>query len=90
MTYGDTLGRSGDCFCGCFGSPEEKLDLRAAGCGYHADWIKSLEDSVDIDGSKVEREMWAWGALDKRVARAESDNDQMTLCSSCGYGRLDP
>lgn len=77
------LGRSGDCFCGCFGSPEEKLDLRAAGCGYHADWLEDLEQEVD---TADEREVWAWGALsdtETRALRAEKDGDQMLLCSSC-------
>lgn len=85
----DTLGRSGDCFCGCFGSPEEKLDLRAAGCGYHADWLENLEMDVEIDGTEKEQEMWAWGALDEdeqKVARVERDDAQMTLCSTCGAG----
>lgn len=76
-----TLGRSGDCFCGCFGSPEEKLDLRAAGCGYHADWLEELEESVETGD---ETELWAWGALSDVERRAERvDDDQMTLCSTC-------
>jgi 3'-phosphoadenosine 5'-phosphosulfate sulfotransferase (PAPS reductase)/FAD synthetase len=80
----DTLGRSGDCWCGCFGSPEEKLDLRAAGCDYHAEWLESLEDDVET-GDETER--WAWGALsdaERRQAAVEADDEQMTLCSTCG------
>lgn len=83
----DTLGRSGDCFCGCFGSPEEKLDLRAAGCDYHADWIESLEESVNLE-SNHERETWAWGALsdtERAQERAKNDDAQMILCSDCGW-----
>jgi len=82
----DTLGRSGDCFCGCFGSPEEKLDLRAAGCESQAEWIEELEESVDLD-AKQERETWAWGAFDddeRARERAENDDAQMLLCSTCG------
>jgi 3'-phosphoadenosine 5'-phosphosulfate sulfotransferase (PAPS reductase)/FAD synthetase len=78
-----TLGRSGDCFCGCFGNPEEKLDLRAAGCEGHAEWIESLEDSVETGD---ETECWAWGAMsdtERRAARV--DESQMTLCSKCEY-----
>lgn len=78
-----TLGRSGDCFCGCFGTPEEKLDLRAAGCDYHAEWIEDLERDVETGD---EREVWAWGALSEtetRALRAEKDDSQMLLCSSC-------
>lgn len=80
----DTLGRSGDCFCGCFGSPEEKLDLEAAGCGYHAEWLEELEEQVDTGD---QTEVWAWGALsekEQRGIRAEKDDAQMFLCSKCG------
>jgi 3'-phosphoadenosine 5'-phosphosulfate sulfotransferase (PAPS reductase)/FAD synthetase len=85
----DTLGRSGDCFCGCFGSPEEKLDLRAAECGYHADWINNLEEQVDADDEKGR---WAWGSMsdpERRAERADQDNDQMLLCSTCGFSPED-
>ncbi len=80
----DTLGRSGDCFCGCFGSPEEKLDLEAAGEGDHADWLRNLESEVET-GDKTET--WAWGALsdsEQRAETANNDDGQMTLCSTCG------
>lgn len=80
-----TLGRSGDCFCGCFGSPEEKIDLEAAGCGGHADWIRNLEADVgeEINGKES---TWAWGALSDIDRRAldNADDAQMTLCSTCG------
>lgn len=81
-----TLGRSADCFCGAFASPEEKLDLRAAEEGQHAEWIESLEESVDLD-SKQERETWGWGGLDadeQRQERVRNDDAQMMLCSTCG------
>ena len=80
----DTLGRSGDCFCGAYATPEEKLDLRAAGCEAHAEWIESLEQDVDTGD---EREVWGWAALsesERRSARAEKDDEQVTLCSHCG------
>jgi len=81
-TLWDDLGRSGDCFCGCFGSPEEKIDLEAAGHVDHADWLRNLERDADADD---ERGRWAWGALTDAEARAERiDAGQMTLCSTCG------
>lgn len=82
----DTLGRSGDCWCGCFGSPEEKLDLRAAGETQHAKWLDELECQVQAD-EKHERETWGWGGLDadeQARARAINDDAQMLLCSDCG------
>jgi len=87
----NTLGRSGDCFCGCFASPEERLDLRAAECDEHADWIKDLESRVNLD-VKQERETWGWGALsddEQMRERAENDDKQMLLCSTCGWGDTD-
>ena len=81
----DTLGRSGDCFCGAYASPEEKLDLRAAGCEYQAEWIESLEECVTTGD---EKEKWGWGALsesERRSLRAEKDDGQITLCSHCDF-----
>jgi len=78
----DTLGRSGDCWCGCFGSPEELLDAEAAGHGDHADWLRTLEAEIDADD---EQGRWAWGALSDAERRAERvDDRQVTLCSHCG------
>ena len=78
----DDLGRSGDCFCGCFASPEEKLDLEAAGQIEHADWLRNLESKSDHDD---EYGVWGWGKLSKAEIRAERvGDDQMTLCSTCG------
>jgi len=62
----DDLRRSGDCFCGCFGSPG-KIDLEAAGHVDHADWLRNLERDADADD---ERGRWAWGALTDAEARA--------------------
>lgn len=77
----DTLGRSGDCYCGCFGSREELLDLEAVGHGDHADWIRNLEDDVEAPDEKGK---WAWGSLSDIERRKERvDDDQLTLCSHC-------
>jgi 3'-phosphoadenosine 5'-phosphosulfate sulfotransferase (PAPS reductase)/FAD synthetase len=81
----DTLGRSGDCFCGAYASPEEKLDLRAAGCEYQAEWIEELENDVKTGD---EKEVWGWGALsesERRSVRADKDDGQITLCSHCEF-----
>lgn len=79
-----SLGRSGDCFCGCYGSPEEILDLLAAGCERTAQQLEALESSLDRDD---ERGCWAWGGMsstDQRAERAKRDDEQLRLCSSCG------
>jgi len=80
----ETLGRSGDCFCGAYGSPEELLDLRAAGYDDHAAWLESLEENVYRDDEKGR---WAWAALSDVEARAERvSSDVAPLCSDCWRG----
>lgn len=73
------LGRSADCFCGCFGDRNELLDLAAAGFEEHAEWLDSLETP---DGCPREQDRWAGYNWEKSDWAAEDDR-QMTLCSSC-------
>lgn len=78
-----TLGRSGDCFCGAFGSPEELIDAEAAGCHRLVRKLRDLEASLDRDDEKAR---WGWGAMspsEQRAVRAEQDDEQMMLCSTC-------
>jgi len=86
-----TLGRSGDCYCGCYGNREELLDLRAVGADDRADFLESLEDEL-TDIRDDEKCRWAWASLsdqDQRAVRAEQDDAQMALCSSCGVPQTD-
>jgi len=78
-----TLGRSGDCFCGAFGSPEELIDAEAAGCDRLVDDLRNLESEADRDDEKG---CWGWGGMtpaEQRAERAENDEEQMMLCSTC-------
>jgi len=78
----DDLGRSGDCYCGCFASPDEKIDTLAAGCPGRVAWLDALEQQA---AHGDERDCWANGGLTRAEVRAERlDDDQMTLCSTCG------
>lgn len=77
-----SLGRSGDCYCGCYGTPEEIIDLYAAGCDRAADRLEALEAEIVRDD---ERGRWAWSGMSHVDQRAERvDSDQMLLCSTCG------
>lgn len=83
------LGRSADCQCGCYGAPEEKLDLCAAGCERVVDEIDALEDDLDRDD---ERGRWAWSGMsdvEQRAERADRDDEQLLLCSTCGARERD-
>jgi 3'-phosphoadenosine 5'-phosphosulfate sulfotransferase (PAPS reductase)/FAD synthetase len=81
----EQLGRSAECWCGCFGDRCELIDLEAAGYGEHADWLRSLE--TPGDGPR-EQQQWAGYNWD-REDWAEADDLQMTLCSSCGPAQPD-
>jgi len=77
-----TLGRSGDCYCGCYGNREELLDLVAADQEDHAAWIQALEESVSQPDATGK---WAWQSMSENEQRAERvEDDQITLCSKCG------
>jgi len=75
----DEIGRSADCWCGCFGDRAELLDLAAAGFEAHAEWLEGLDTP---EGCPREQARWAgynWAKHDF----ADADDRQMTLCSSC-------
>ena len=75
----EEIGRSADCWCGCFGDRTELVDLAAAGYEDHADWLESLKTP---DGCPKEQQVWAGYNWDKEDWAAE-DEAQVTLCSSC-------
>jgi len=76
----EAIGRSADCWCGCFGQREELIDLAAAGYEDHADWLESLNTPDDVDR---ERNVWGGHNWDKSDW-AKEDDAQVTLCSACG------
>ena len=75
----ETIGRSADCWCGCFGDRAELIDLEAAGFEEHAEWLETLETP---DGCPREQARWAGYNWEKHDFAAEDDR-QTTLCSSC-------
>jgi len=76
----ESIGRSADCWCGCFGDRVELIDLAAAGFEDHADWLESLETPDDAP-----REQQNWGGYNwEKDDWAAEDDAQVTLCSSCG------
>jgi len=76
----EEIGRSADCWCGCFGDRGELVDLAAAGFEAHADWLDSL--NAPSNGPR-EQQVWAGYNWQKHDWAADDDL-QMTLCSSCG------
>lgn len=76
----EAIGRSADCWCGCFGDRTELVDLAAAGFEGHADWLEALETPADVPR---EQQKWAGYNWDQSDWAAD-DDAQATLCSSCG------
>jgi len=81
----ETIDRSADCWCGCFGDPNELIDLEAAGFEAHADWLRNLPTPDDCPR---ERQEWAGSNWEKHDW-ADDDKRQTTLCSSCGAAMPD-
>jgi len=78
----EEIGRSADCWCGCFGDRAELIDLEAAGYEQHANWLASLEIP---DGCPREQSKWAGYHWEKHDFAADDDR-QMVRCSDCGPG----
>jgi 3'-phosphoadenosine 5'-phosphosulfate sulfotransferase (PAPS reductase)/FAD synthetase len=77
----DTLGRSGDCFCGAYGSPEELIDAEATGCDRLVRGLRNLELDLERDDEKGR---WGWAGMsdiDRRAERAKGRD--MSLCYNC-------
>lgn len=78
----ETLGRSADCWCGCYGNPEELIDAEACGLDDVVSQLRNLESEVNCDD---EKDIWAHGGLSDVQKRAERiDDENMSLCAHCG------
>jgi len=79
----DTLGRSADCWCGAYGSPEELIDAEACGLEDVVSDIRDLESDIERDD---ERDVWGWGGMSNVEQRAARESGKsMKLCSDCSY-----
>jgi len=78
----ETLGRSADCWCGCYGNPEELIDAEACELDDVVNHLRNLESEVDCEDEKG---IWAHGGLSNVEKRAERvDDENMSLCAHCG------
>jgi len=81
----DTLGRSADCWCGCYGNPEELIDAEACGLDDVVNQLRNLESKIEHDD---EKDIWGHQALSNVEKRAERVDDQnMSLCAHCGLDK---
>jgi 3'-phosphoadenosine 5'-phosphosulfate sulfotransferase (PAPS reductase)/FAD synthetase len=89
----ESIGRSGDCYCGAFASrTEELVELEAEYPG-HAAWLKECERRVqEVVGADSEMSFWGFGEMSASELRglvAENDAAQLSLCASCDIPELE-
>jgi len=86
----ETIGRSGDCYCGAYAHRSTELGELQEYYPEHYEFIKSVESNIEFDQSiPEERKLWGFGGLSKtelRSAVASNDDRQMILCSNCDVG----
>jgi len=86
----ETIGRSGDCYCGAYAHRSTELGELQEYYPDHYEFLKSIESAVEFDESiPEERKLWGFGGLSKtelRSAVASNDERQIILCSNCDVG----
>lgn len=86
----ETIGRSGECFCGAFADRFSELLSLKEHYPEHHEWIKSVEADVQAEIGRDEDYCY-WGASGMsseeltRVMESEDPMD-MTLCADCDGG----
>jgi len=85
----DTIGRSGDCYCGAFAHRTTELGELKEYYSDHYEWIKNIEKKAKKWNLDSPKNKWGWGGLSSAELRAElakDDDLQRTLCSNCDIG----
>jgi 3'-phosphoadenosine 5'-phosphosulfate sulfotransferase (PAPS reductase)/FAD synthetase len=82
----DTIGRSGDCYCGAYAHRHTELGELKEFHPKHYQFIMDIEKELQNCDLPEERKSWGWGGLTSTELRslvAQNDKQQMTLCSNC-------
>jgi len=85
----DTIGRSGDCYCGAFAHRATELAELQEYYPEHYDWLTKIEKQAKQWDHDSPKDKWGWGGLTAAELRAELAQDdelQSTLCSNCDIG----
>jgi len=86
----ETIGRSGECFCGAYADRFSELLTLDEHFPDHFEWLMTIEDEVQSEIGD-EKDYCYWGASglssdDLRELIAAEDNTDMTLCADCDGG----
>jgi 3'-phosphoadenosine 5'-phosphosulfate sulfotransferase (PAPS reductase)/FAD synthetase len=81
-----TIGRSGDCYCGAYAHRHTELGELKEFYPHHYDFLMELESEAEEYDLPINRKSWGWGNLNEKELRslvAANDDEQMMLCSNC-------
>lgn len=83
----ENIHRSGECFCGAFGTRDEELIDLEAHYPDHAEWLLNVEEEVQEEiGTEEDYCWWGIGGMDSRETKAlieEGDHGGLVLCQDC-------
>jgi 3'-phosphoadenosine 5'-phosphosulfate sulfotransferase (PAPS reductase)/FAD synthetase len=85
----DTIGRSGDCYCGAYAHRYTELAELEEYYPDHYEWLMNLEKEAEQWDLNKKTQQWGWGGLSEQELRAQiamNDEHQMMLCSNCDVG----
>jgi len=82
----ETIGRSGDCYCGAYAHRNTELAELKEYHPEHYSFLVEMERQAESYDLPKERKSWGWGGLSKKELRAlmaSNDDEQMMLCANC-------
>jgi len=87
----DTIGRSGDCYCGAYAHRITELGQLKEYHPEHYDFLMNIEAKIQDLDLPENRKSWGWGGLSEKELRAlvaHNDDEQMLLCKNCDVGLI--
>lgn len=87
----ETIGRSGECFCGAFSDRFSELSVLKENYPDHYEWIMNLEDEVQSEiGTENAACYWGTGGMSsddlQELMESEETDHDMLLCEDCEGG----
>jgi len=85
----ETIGRSGDCYCGAYAHRTTELAELKEHYPDQYEWLITLENQAKHWNLDPKMQQWGWGGLSAQELRAQiamNDEEQMMLCSNCDVG----
>lgn len=84
----ETIGRSGECFCGAYADRISELEVLQENYPNHYEWLMEVEDRVQESIGTNEGYCY-WGSIgltDEQLQEMDDDVADMKLCADCEGG----